>query len=61
MTNAEVIKLEEIVEAMSEEEKLVAVRCIPTEILEGELSRRSSRDREQNDRLRELVKNMERH
>lgn len=61
MTNAEVIKLEEIVEAMSHEEKVVAVRCIPTEILEGELSRRSSRDREQNDRLRELVKNMERH
>ncbi len=61
MTNAEVIKLEEIVEAMSTEEKVVAVRCLPTEILEGELSRRSSRDREQNDRLRELVKHMERH
>ena len=61
MTNAEVIKLEEIVEGMSHEEKVVAVRCIPTEILENELSRRSSRDREQNDRLRELVKNMERH
>lgn len=61
MTNAESIKLEEIVEAMSDEEKTVAVRCIPTEILEGELSRRSSRDREQTDRLRELVNNMERY
>ena len=60
MTNAEINKLEEIVEAMSYEEKLVAVRCIPTEILEGELSRRSSRDREQTDRLRKLVNNMER-
>ena len=61
MTNAEVIKLEEIVEAMSTEEKLVAVRCFPTDILEGEINRRLTRDKEQNDRLRELVNNMERH
>ena len=61
MSEAEKNKLQDVIYAMGYEEKLVAVRCIPTEILEDELKRRSSKQREQNNLLKELVKNMEKH
>ena len=61
MTNAEINKLKEVIEGMSHEEKVVAVGCIPTEILEAEIKHRLRVYEEQNNQLRELINNMERH
>ncbi len=61
MTNAEINKLKEVIEGMSHEEKLVAVKCLPTEILEGEIKRRLTVYEEQNDRFIKLIESMERH
>lgn len=61
MSEAETKRLEEIIDAMGYEEKVVAVHSIPTEILEGELSRRSSRDRERKELIKNLVENMEKY
>ena len=61
MTDAEVIRLEEIIDAMSDEEKAVVVRNIDTDILQGEISRRLNRDREQKNAIIGLVNSMEKY
>ena len=61
MTDAEVKRLEEIIDAMGYEEKVVAVHSIPTEILEDELKRRSKRDMEHKELIKNLVDSMEKY
>ncbi len=61
MTNAEINKLEEVVDAMGYDEKVVAVRCIDTEVLLGEITRRLITYKEQNERFKDLITCMERH
>ena len=61
MTDAERNRIEEVIEGMGDEEKAVVVRCIPTDILQGEITRRLNRDKEQQRVMINLVNSMERH
>ena len=61
MTQAEVNKINNIIEAMSDEEKAVVVRNLPTEFLQGEITRRLKRDKEQNNLILELYKSIEKY
>lgn len=61
MSDAERNKIEEIIDAMSNEEKVVVVRSIDTDILQGEISRRLNRDREQKNAIIGLANSMEKY
>ena len=61
MTQAEINKINDIVEAMSNEEKVVVVKNIPTELLQNEITRRLNRDRELRELITNLVNSMEKY
>ena len=59
LTEADTAKVTEVIKAMSKAEKIVAVRNMPTEILQNEISRRIKRDKEKLRGFKELVESME--
>lgn len=61
LTKAEVDKIGQIIESLSKDEKIIAVRSFPTEILQNEISRRLKRDKDQRNQLRDIVNAMEKY
>lgn len=61
LTDTEKEKITRVVEAMSKAEKIVAVRSIPTEILQNEVTRRIKRDKDKLKGFKELVESMEKY
>lgn len=59
LSAGEVYAIERIIGNMSNAEKAVAVRSIPTEILQNEVTRRLKRDNANLKGLKELVSSME--
>ena len=61
LTKAETDKIGQIIESLSKDEKIIAVRNFPTEILQNEISRRLKRDKDQRNALKEMVNAMDKY